>query len=203
MNIDDCFLLGKITKPHGYKGDVILYIDADQPEFYKELDCIWLEIGGRLVPHFLDATKAHNSFQRIIVHLNGVDDEAGAKALGGANVFLPTKYLPELDENQFYLHEVQGWRVSDAESEVTIGTINKVLDYAIYPILEVHSDGKEVLIPLPAEIDIRVNRMEQQLFVTIPEGLLDVYLGASEETEEDADFPWDAEESEDGEASSK
>jgi hypothetical protein len=67
----------------------------------------------------------------------------------------------------------------------------------------VHSDGKEVLIPLPAEIDIRVNRMEQQLFVTIPEGLLDVYLGASEETEEDADLPWDAEESEDGEASSK
>lgn len=199
MNIDDCFLLGKITKPHGYKGDVILYIDADEPDLYKELDCIWLEIGGRLVPHFLDATKAHSALQKLIVHLDGVNDEAAAKALGGTNVFLPIKYLPELDENEFYLHEVQGWRVADAKNEETIGTINKVLDYAIYPILEVHSDGREVLIPLPAEIEIRVDRTKQQLFVTIPDGLLDVYLGTSERSDEEDFFPWDGEESEDGE----
>lgn len=200
MNIDDCFLLGKITKPHGYKGDVILYIDADQPELYKELDCIWLEIAGRLVPHFLEATKAHNSLQKLIVQLEGINDEAGAKALGGANVFLPTKYLPELKENQFYLHEVRGWRVADSESEAMIGTINKVLDYAIYPILEVTSNGKEVLIPLPAEIDIRVNRAERQLFVTIPDGLLDIYLGTSEETKEHSDSLWDGNANDDEEA---
>ncbi|MDA8605779.1 ribosome maturation factor RimM [Flavobacteriales bacterium] len=197
MNIDDCFLLGKITKPHGYKGDVILYIDADQPELYRELDCIWLEIGGRLVPHFLDETKTHSSSQKLIVHLEGVDDENSAKSLGGSNVFLPTKYLPELGEDQFYLHEVEGWRVADAESEITVGTIAKVLDYAMYPILEVHSDGNEVLVPLPPEIDIRVDRAEQQLFVTIPEGLLDVYLGTSLDSDDANDFQWDGEEQED------
>jgi 16S rRNA processing protein RimM len=131
------------------------------------------------------------------VHLEGVDDENSAKSLGGSNVFLPTKYLPELGEDQFYLHEVQGWRVADAESEITVGTITKVLDYAMYPILEVHSDGNEVLIPLPPEIDIRVNRTEQQLFVTIPEGLLDVYLGTSLDSDDANDFQWDGEEHED------
>ena len=184
MNIDDCFLLGKITKPHGYKGDVILYIDADQPELYAGLDCIWLEIDGRLVPHFLESTKSHSSLQKLIVRLEGVDDEDGAKALGGSNVFLPTKYLPELDEHEFYLHEVQGWTVANAETDSLIGTINKVLDYAMYHILEVHSDGKEVLIPLPPEIDIHVNRVRKHLSVTVPEGLLDVYLGDSEDSSE-------------------
>ena len=144
MNIDDCFLLGKITKPHGYRGDVILYIDADQPDYYAQLDRIWLEIGGRLAPHFL---------------------------------------------------EVQGWTVADAENEKTIGVINKVLDYAMYPILEVLRDGKEVLIPLPPEIDIRVNRSKKHLFATIPEGLLEIYLGASDEA---TDSLWDGED-EDGE----
>jgi 16S rRNA processing protein RimM len=195
MNIDDCFLLGKITKPHGYRGDVILYIDADQPEYYAQLDCIWLEIGGRLVPHFLESTKEHSALQKIIVRLEGVDSESGAKALGGSNVYLPLKFLPALDETEFYLHEVQGWTVADAENETTIGVINKVLDYAMYPILEVLQDGKEVLIPLPPEIDIRVNRSKKHLFVTIPEGLLEIYLGASDEA---TDSLWDGED-EDGE----
>ena len=95
---------------------------------------------------------------------------------------------------------MRGWRVADSESEAMIGTINKVLDYAIYPILEVTSNGKEVLITLPAEIDIRVNRAERQLFVTIPDGLLEIYLGTSEETKEHSDSLWDGDANDDEEA---
>ena len=67
--------------------------------------------------------------------------------------------LPNLDGNTFYLHEVNGWTVTDAQGD-TIGTIRKVLDYAMYPILEVHAEAhnKEVLIPLPAQIEVKVDR---------------------------------------------
>ena len=192
MNIDDCFLLGKITKPHGYKGDVILYIDADQPELYSEIDCVFLEIKGRLVPHFLDAVKKHSSVNKLIVQFDGVDNEATAKGLGGTNVFLPLKMLPTLDESEFYLHEVQGWTAVNAESKERLGVIRKVLDYAMYPILEVNdegnNEGKEILIPLPPEIHIHVNRKDKALEVSIPDGLLEVYLG---EQQEPTDSLWD------------
>ncbi len=193
MNIEDCFLLGKITKPHGYKGDVILYIDADQPQYYADIDCIYLEIQGRLVPHFLDSVKAHSSAHKLIVQLEGVESEAASRALGGANVFLPIKMLPKLDNREFYLHEVQGWTAVNADSGQLIGTIGKVLDYAMYPILEVQCEGKEVLIPLPSEIKINVDRDARRLSVSIPDGLLDVYLG---ETSEESDHFWDGEEGE-------
>ena len=145
MNKADCFVLGKLTKPHGYKGAMVLFIDADEPQAYEALDAVWVEVGDRLVPHFIDALRPHNSADKYVVELEGVDTEAKAKAIAGFTAYLPTSMLPKLDGNTFYLHEVNGWTVSDAQGNA-IGTIRKVLDYAMYPILEVHAEAhnKEV-----------------------------------------------------------
>ena len=85
--------------------------------------------------------------------------------------------------------------MTDAQGNA-IGTIRKVLDYAMYPILEVHAEAhdKEVLIPLPAQIEVKVDRAEQSLAVDLPEGLLETYLG-SEATDDDEGEWWDGDES--------
>ena len=122
--------------------------------------------------------RPHNTADKYVVELEGVDNEAKAKAIAGCTAYLPTSMLPKLDGNTFYLHEVNGWTVTDAQGNA-IGTIRKVLDYAMYPILEVHAEAhnKEVLIPLPAQIEVKVDRAAQSLAVDLPEGLLETYLG--------------------------
>ena len=35
MNIDDCYQLGYIIKPHGLKGELQLLLDVDSPEDYQ------------------------------------------------------------------------------------------------------------------------------------------------------------------------
>ena len=178
MNKADCFVLGKLTKPHGYKGAMVLFIDADEPQAYEALEAVWVEVGDRLVPQFIDAIRPHNTADKYVVELEGVNNEAKAKAIAGCTAYLPTSMLPQLDGNSFYLHEVNGWTVTDAQGNA-IGTIRKVLDYAMYPILEVHAEAhdKEVLIPLPAQIEVKVDRSAQSLAVDLPEGLLETYLG--------------------------
>ncbi|MBO74798.1 MAG: 16S rRNA processing protein RimM [Flavobacteriales bacterium] len=195
MNKADCFVLGKLTKPHGYKGAMVLFIDADEPKEYSALEAVWVEVGERLVPHFIDAMRPHNTSDKFVVELEGVDNEARAKAIAGCTVYLPTSMLPQLEGNTFYLHEVISWTVTDAQGD-TIGTIRKVLDYAMYPILEVQTEAhnKEVLIPLPAQIHVRVNRAAKSLAVDLPQGLLEAYLG-SEETNDDEGEWWDGDES--------
>ena len=84
MNKADCFVLGKLTKPHGYKGAMVLFIDADEPQAYEALDAVWVEVGDRLVPHFIDAMRPHNTADKYVVELEGVDNEAKAKAIAGA-----------------------------------------------------------------------------------------------------------------------
>jgi 16S rRNA processing protein RimM len=38
MNKKDCYFLGKITRKHGLKGNVIIKLDTDQPELYNKLE---------------------------------------------------------------------------------------------------------------------------------------------------------------------
>jgi 16S rRNA processing protein RimM len=195
MNKADCFVLGKLTKPHGYKGAMVLFIDADEPNAYREIDAIWVEVGERLVPHFIDALRPHNTADKFVVELEGIESEAKAKAIAGCTAYLPSALLPKLDGNSFYLHEVNGWTVTDADG-TPIGAIRKVLDYAIYPILEVYSDehDKEVLIPLPEQIEVKVDRAAQSLAVDVPEGLLETYLGSTATDSDESEW-WDGDES--------
>ena len=38
MDKKDCFYLGKITKPFGYKGELVFWFDVDEPLNYKEYE---------------------------------------------------------------------------------------------------------------------------------------------------------------------
>ena len=46
MTIEECYFLGKITKPHGLKGEVILWMDVDAPEVYENLESLFLMVNG-------------------------------------------------------------------------------------------------------------------------------------------------------------
>mgnify|MGYP006157409139 CR=1 FL=1 len=48
MKVEDCFELGIISKLHSFKGEVILYIDSDEPEHYYDIDSVFLEINKQL-----------------------------------------------------------------------------------------------------------------------------------------------------------
>ena len=47
MNQDQCFLLGKITKPFSFKGEVVLWMDVDDTTPYKNCE------------HLVDSTTGH------------------------------------------------------------------------------------------------------------------------------------------------
>ena len=69
MNKKDCYFLGKITRKHGLKGNVIIKLDTDQPELYNKLEGIFVEVNGLLVPvsyTHLDVYKRQDKNIRIL-----------------------------------------------------------------------------------------------------------------------------------------
>jgi ribosomal 30S subunit maturation factor RimM len=48
MSHPDYFLLGKIHKTHGVKGDFSISLDTDSPSRYKSLKLVYLEVGDTL-----------------------------------------------------------------------------------------------------------------------------------------------------------
>lgn len=184
MRLEDCFVLGKITKPHSFKGEVVLWFDVDDPGAYAGIDGFFVDTPSGLVPFFIISIRPHQD--RFVARLEGVDDEAAALAIAGADIYLPLAALPQLDSSQFYFHEVPGWEVIDAVTGNRAGQISRVLEHGPYPLLETRLNGKTLLIPLPDHLDIHVDRSAQTLTMALPEGLLDVFLGPDTEAD-DAD----------------
>ena len=174
MNKADCFNLGHVAKLHGFKGEVSLFFDVTYPEQYASLDALFIEINGFLTPFFVERiTLNGKGFAR--VKLEGVDSETLARPLLGKLLFLPLNVLPALEGNDFYDHEVIGYKVID-KNFGEVGTLSQIIDIQVNPLIQIDAKGKEVLIPLRKEIIVRVDRTIKILEIDAPIGLIQMYL---------------------------
>ncbi|ELR71370.1 16S rRNA processing protein RimM [Fulvivirga imtechensis AK7] len=173
MNVDECFQLGYVIKRHGLSGEVNIFLDVDFPQEYQELESVFVEINDKLVPFFVDSLILKGN--KAIVRFEDVNTVDGAEELKGKRLYLPLSNLPQLDEGQFYFHEIIGYQVMDA----VVGAIGEVRDVYSSPqqdLLAVDHDGKEILIPIIDDIIGKADHDKKELQVALPEGLLDIYL---------------------------
>lgn len=180
MNIDDCFLLGHISRKHGFKGDVVAFLDTDRPSSYANIDTVFIEDDGTLLPYFI-TESAFVKKNHLRITLEGIETEADAEMLIGANLYLPLQMLPQLSGKQFYFHEVEGFSVSDI-NHGPLGTLQFVIDRTSQPILSIlHPSGKEILVPATDDFIDRIDRENTTLHLNAPAGLIELYLEDTED----------------------
>ena len=174
MTINDCYYLGKITKRHGFKGNVIIHLDTDEPELYDTLEAVYIEQDATLIPFFFETSQPYQG-TKLLVKFEDVEDE-DVDRLINRSLYLPLKSLPKLTGTDFYYHEVIGFTIYD-QSNTEVGTIKAVNDSAAQAYFEVEAQGKQILIPMIDEWILEVNREEKAMLINIPDGLLEIYLG--------------------------
>lgn len=178
MRKEDCFYLGKIVSRHGYKGDLLAKLDTDEPGEYENLESVFVSLGNALVPFFIRQARLHKS-SLLRISFEDVSGEEEASRLIGKELYLPLQQLPPLKGNQFYYHEVIGFRLED-EIHGDIGEIRAVNDQSSQALFMAEKDGKELLIPISDAFILKVDRDAKKILVRTPEGLVDLYLGSGE-----------------------
>lgn len=174
MRKEDCFYLGKIVKKYGFKGELLAKLDTDEPELYKDLESVFIALGDDLVPFFIEKSSLHKS-TLLRMRIEDVDTEAEADALIKSELFLPLDMLPKLSGDQFYFHEIIGYKMIDvAFGEV--GEITAVNDSTAQALFEVQRDDKQILIPMNDEFIVRLDRTKKEIVVQTPIGLIELYL---------------------------
>ncbi|MDX1627122.1 MAG: ribosome maturation factor RimM [Fulvivirga sp.] len=173
MTVDECYQLGYVIKKHGLNGEVTVFLDVDFPEAYETLESVFVEINQKLVPFFIDQIQIRG--KKANIRFEDISSADQADELRGKGLYLPLDQLPQLDENQFYYHEIMGYQLHDQPSGVT-GNIISVLTGPQQDLLVVDVQGKEVLVPINDELILRVDHKNKALQVALPEGLLDIYL---------------------------
>jgi 16S rRNA processing protein RimM len=169
----DYFYLGKVIKQHGYSGKLSIYFDTDEPEEYLNIEMVFINISGNLVPYFISELSLLNN--KAVVSFADVNNDELARELVDKEIYLPLELLPILSGNKFYYHEVPGMMVEDKEFG-KIGKVKAVLEYPNQAVLQVFHDKKEVLIPINDQVIDTFDREDNTITVTTPEGLLDIYL---------------------------
>jgi 16S rRNA processing protein RimM len=171
--MNEYFYLGVITKTFGFKGQVMIYLDTDEPEKYKTLEAVFVKKEDDVAPYMIEE-MIYKGANQAIVKFADVDGEAANNLIKG-KLFLPLSSLPPLTGNKFYFHEVIGFEVIDKEKG-NIGICVDFIEISRQPIMQVDWNGVEILIPVVDEIFEMVNREDKTITISAPEGLIDVYL---------------------------
>ena len=146
MQKSECFSLGKITKPHGLKGEVTIWLDVDVPENYIGLDGLFLEIKGQLVPYIIEELQIRG--KKSIVKFEDINSIEATETIIDAEAYLPIKKLPKLKGKQFYYHEVIGYQLFDNNSKKDLGELKAIYESTGQDLFAVDINESEVLIPI-------------------------------------------------------
>lgn len=174
MRKEDCFYLGKIVTKFSFKGEVVIKLDTDEPELYKEMESVYVNLGNNLVPFFIEKSSLHKGNQ-LRVQFEDVYSEEDADAILKSGIYLPLSLLPKLEGDKFYFHEVIGFKVVDVVFG-EVGTLVHINDKAAQPLFEIDREGKEIFIPMIDDFIKKVDRKNNTIKVETPEGLIALYL---------------------------
>ncbi len=166
MTLKDCFYVGTIVSKFSFKGEVLVKLDSDDPELYENLESVFIALGNNLVPFFIERCSLHKS-DLLRIKFEDVSSEADAEALLKHKLYLPLSFLPKLNGNKFYYHEIIGFSMEDINYGY-VGEITGVNDNTSQALFEVENEKIQILIPMNDEFIEKVDRVNKKIIVKTP-----------------------------------
>lgn len=173
MTPGEGFEIGYFAKTQGTEGALVLEFNGVDPQNFKELDVVFLYQENQAVPFFIESFTINQ--QRALVKLEDINTPDQAAKLKGYEVLVHQHHLPEAERKNLALNKIIGFIVRD----MNLGTLGEVWQLYRVPgndLIAMHYQGREVLIPYTDEIVPLVDYEKQEVQVTLPDGLLDIYL---------------------------
>lgn len=167
----DLVLLGKVTKPHGIRGEVKVYPYSGEPENFLRYPRVQISVDedAELVEYTV--TRARVQKNIVLMQFENCITRNDADALVGSLLYVAEDELPEPAEDEFYLRELEGRQMVTKDGQL-IGTVTGLQFNAGQDLAEV-SDGKNrYTIPLVAEFILSID--ENEIRVSLPPGLLEI-----------------------------
>ena len=165
---EDVYKIGKLGKAHGVKGEISFLFDDDVFD-RTDADYLVIDIDGILVPFFIEEYR-FKSDDNALMKFEDIDSQERARELTGCDVYFPRE-LSEVDEEHLSWAAIRGFELIDSNTGSSAGRIASVDDSTINILFELE-DGK--LIPASEELITNVDTKKQQIFINLPEGILEL-----------------------------
>jgi len=154
---------GKIVNTHGMRGEVRVQPWADTPGFLTGFDHYYID--G--MPVKVLSAKVHKGC--VIATLEGVEDIDAAIKLKN-KVIKVKKGDVQLEEGMFFIVDLIGLQVIDADTNENIGTLIDVLSLPSNNVYVIKSK-REILVPAVPEFIVETNLSDGYIKVRLIEGM--------------------------------
>ena len=162
--------VAKIGAAHGLRGEVRLFVDADDPLAVKKLGALEDESGARQFK--IEALREAND--HLLVRFDGVSDRTAAERLTNLELYVSRDRLPrQKDKDRFYCADLVGLRVETVNGEL-LGKIVAVPNYGAGDLLEIAPEkGATFLLPFADPFVPTVDVEGGRIIVDPPAGMFD------------------------------
>ena len=172
MNWASMVLVGRVVRPHGLRGQVVIASETDfGAERFAPGATVWRQAGEAMSP--LVVVDSHPQADRWVVAFENVATVEEAEALRGVELRIPEDARMPLGPDEYDLYDLVGCEVRTSAG-VEIGRVQSVYTGAGGALLSVDRNGAEVLVPLVKAMVPEIDVAARRIVVDPPEGLLDV-----------------------------
>ncbi|KIL50447.1 16S rRNA-processing protein RimM [Jeotgalibacillus alimentarius] len=165
--------VGKIVNTHGIKGEVRVISSTDFPEerYQKGSTLHLFQAGKDPVQLTVSSYRRHKNFD--LLTFAGYDNVNLVEPFREALLKVSADQLNELDEDEFYYHEVIGCEVFTEEGAL-LGKVTEILSPGANDVWVVKPEsGKDILIPYIESVVKEVNIADKKILIHVMEGLLE------------------------------
>jgi 16S rRNA processing protein RimM len=168
------YVVGKIVNTHGVRGEVRVISKTDFPEErYKKGNKLYFqpEHSQEMLELIVSSHRQHKQFD--LLTFKGYESLNEVEFLKGGILKVSEDQLQELDDDEFYYHEIIGCEVISEEGEI-IGKVEEILSPGANDVWVIQRPkGKDVLIPYIEDVVKEVNVSKKQVTIHVMKGLID------------------------------
>jgi 16S rRNA processing protein RimM len=181
MSNDELAIVGRLHRPHGIRGALVVEPITDAPDaiFAPGRRVFAGTIAGALwhdpitkASRELVITESKPFKDGLIVSFDTINDRTEAERWTGRFVLAPFSELTPPDDDEFYLHELDGLTAVDHHG-ITVGTVTAWYQMPHGILLDIRTPRGDVSIPYAEPFVRDVDRNARSITVDIPPELFE------------------------------
>ena len=174
-HLTERFVIGRIGKPRGLKGEVRVFPLTDQVERFENLTSCYLEDEAGNVLMKLDLANVRIVQNQVSLVFKQMFNREAADKITGLYLSVDRSDAIDLPDDSFFIPDLIGCDVYD-QSYGYLGMISDIQQYSNADVVTVKDKGKkDLLYPNLKSIVQNIDLERKRVDVNLPNGLYEIY----------------------------
>lgn len=140
MSINDYFLIAKVGKPHGLKGEFVFHLFSEGVDELAQLPTIYKKENDLFVP--LPRLTFKVMGQRIVGKIEGINSQKEIKSLCHLEIYIKKEDLAPLEKGEYYRIDLIGSQCYYQNKK--LGIIKNVVNYGTCDLFEIEDTDRHI-----------------------------------------------------------